>query len=431
MDHQYNRGPSSMTEDNSNSDYNQSQHTTFKPAPGLKGLTFRQGDLTIAPTPESQIRDQDTSEYAMAQLSRTQMSHGVNSSSSFAEAGVARYHTQPIHGGYGVYPSTAHLHPSRYHSTDGNSAKQRSLSSSRAPGVDRSQPMAAQDVSGPCSRTGHPLAMHSPHCISAYQNQFSLPRERENPWSPVNLRNNLSQDLVVQRHVQVQGIFHCLESSVDGSCNDENGFHVRGGYPDGRDPIFVNKDMPNGSDDASSDAIHSIDRFIRESNATSLASESVGADEGSLGESQSTITPSIKLLAARGNEYAIDVGSLDPTAALSAIDDPDPLRCGRGNCRALFRGEYRRGNRSRHLRERHGGSDGSGKSYDCEEPSCGKSFNRTDARLKHYRKQHPLLATILHRRKSTGSNLSPAQATQGYLLGHVATWSNMATGEGM
>lgn len=424
---QYNRGPSTRTEDNSNTDYDQSQHTTFKPAPGLNAQTFRQGDLPISPTPESQIRVQDTPEYAMAQLSRTQMSHDVNSNGNFAEAGVARHHTQPIHGGYGVYSSTAHLHPS----TDGNSAKQTSLSSSRIQGVDRSQPMAAQGVSGPYSRTEYPLAMHFPHYTSAYQDQFPLPMGRENPWSPENLRNNLSRDFVVQRHVQVQGLFHGLESSVDGSCNGENGFHVHGGYLDGRDPIFVNKDMPNGSDDASSDAIHSSDRYIRASNATSLASESVGADERSLGESQSTITPSIKLLAERGNEDAIQVGSLDLTATSSAIGDPDPLRCGKGNCRARFRGEYRRGNRSRHLRERHGGSDGSGKSYDCEEPSCGKSFNRTDARLKHYRKQHPLLATIPQSRKSTGSNLSPAQATQGYLLGHVATWSNMTAGEGM
>lgn len=98
---------------------------------------------------------------------------------------------------------------------------------------------------------------------------------------------------------------------------------------------------------------------------------------------------------------------------IAASDLPEVLPCGRGNCRAEFKGEYRKGNRARHWRVRHGGSDGSAKNFECEDTSCNKTFYRSDARLNHYRKQHPSLASPPQTRKPLAPDLSLDQTLSG------------------
>lgn len=72
------------------------------------------------------------------------------------------------------------------------------------------------------------------------------------------------------------------------------------------------------------------------------------------------------------------------TSASSLV--PDPVVC--DVCQKEYSGEYRRGNLSRHKRQKHGVVE---QVYSCEEPDCVKEFRRQDARLKHYRRCHPHL----------------------------------------
>lgn len=67
---------------------------------------------------------------------------------------------------------------------------------------------------------------------------------------------------------------------------------------------------------------------------------------------------------------------------------PDVLRC--EPCKVNFTGKYCRGSWQRHIRLKHRDQ---GVSYPCQDANCGLKFNRTDARLKHYRKYHPDLAS--------------------------------------
>lgn len=69
---------------------------------------------------------------------------------------------------------------------------------------------------------------------------------------------------------------------------------------------------------------------------------------------------------------------------------PEILFCNILGCEARFRGNHRRGNLGRHMRRTHRGSPGD---HLCAEPYCGKRFNRSDSRLKHYRSHHPWLTT--------------------------------------
>lgn len=59
-------------------------------------------------------------------------------------------------------------------------------------------------------------------------------------------------------------------------------------------------------------------------------------------------------------------------------------------CKTTFTGKHRRGNWQRHNRLKHGDQD---VSYPCQGADCKHKFKRTDARLKHYRKYHPHLAS--------------------------------------
>lgn len=76
----------------------------------------------------------------------------------------------------------------------------------------------------------------------------------------------------------------------------------------------------------------------------------------------------------------------------SSVDSPttsDHLSCNEPGCMAAFSGTYRKGNLERHKRLYHKGKDPS--YYSCEDDNCAKTFRRPDARLKHYRRNHPHL----------------------------------------
>jgi hypothetical protein len=85
------------------------------------------------------------------------------------------------------------------------------------------------------------------------------------------------------------------------------------------------------------------------------------------------------------NSYSTDASSPGPPPT----DDPDTLYCDEAECVAFYTGIYRRGNLGRHRRQRHQ----SGTPYVCEDDTCAKEFKRQDARVKHYRKYHPELAS--------------------------------------
>lgn len=100
---------------------------------------------------------------------------------------------------------------------------------------------------------------------------------------------------------------------------------------------------------------------------------------------------------------------------------PDILECTFPGCEARFTGEYRRGNRHRHQRQRHGGRDGSPITISCGVQDCRRVFKRKDARLKHYRRHHPQLALgpALPRKQ----NQSAAFEKQNQDLRSVSGWT--------
>src|SRR5690242_16884902 len=57
-------------------------------------------------------------------------------------------------------------------------------------------------------------------------------------------------------------------------------------------------------------------------------------------------------------------------------------------CGAKYTGQYGKGNLGRHRRHKH---DGEIVELPCEDNYCSKVFRRRDARLKHYRHDHPNL----------------------------------------
>ena len=84
-------------------------------------------------------------------------------------------------------------------------------------------------------------------------------------------------------------------------------------------------------------------------------------------------------------------GSTDSSSSCLSItssSEPAVMTC--DGCGATFTGQYRRGNLRRHKRRMHNSKPGA---YQCPEPDCHRYFNRSDARLKHYRKHHPHLMT--------------------------------------
>jgi hypothetical protein len=77
-----------------------------------------------------------------------------------------------------------------------------------------------------------------------------------------------------------------------------------------------------------------------------------------------------------------------PMSITSSVD-PEVLYCSAPGCEQNFHGKHRKGSLNRHMRRKHRGSPAD---HPCAEPSCSRTFNRSDSRLKHYRKHHPWLA---------------------------------------
>lgn len=75
--------------------------------------------------------------------------------------------------------------------------------------------------------------------------------------------------------------------------------------------------------------------------------------------------------------------------SIASSSEPEMLPCHEEGCSAVFHGRYGKGNLARHMRLRHRVGT---RLYICEEAHCDRCFNRSDARLKHYRKHHPYLA---------------------------------------
>ena len=102
-----------------------------------------------------------------------------------------------------------------------------------------------------------------------------------------------------------------------------------------------------------------------------------------------------------------------PASQTNSNVSSDTLRCPFDGCGAIFTGGYRKGNLGRHRRLKH---DGQGVQYPCEGKKCKKSFCRTDARLKHYRTDHPELVggPVISRnsssRRSAPTDVATAQS---------------------
>ncbi|KAF2746494.1 hypothetical protein M011DRAFT_85131 [Sporormia fimetaria CBS 119925] len=68
----------------------------------------------------------------------------------------------------------------------------------------------------------------------------------------------------------------------------------------------------------------------------------------------------------------------------SSSPDANTLRCTVEGCESRFTKTYKRGNLSRHMRNKHGGKNGAARVFECADPLCSSTFKRQDARLKHY-----------------------------------------------
>lgn len=90
--------------------------------------------------------------------------------------------------------------------------------------------------------------------------------------------------------------------------------------------------------------------------------------------------------------------SLSSTMSVTSSSCPSILYC--TGCSQQFTGEHRRGSRARHMRNKHGKSGVEARRYPCM--YCDhRVFHRQDARLRHYRRDHPELelAAPVPRRK--------------------------------
>jgi hypothetical protein len=93
------------------------------------------------------------------------------------------------------------------------------------------------------------------------------------------------------------------------------------------------------------------------------------------------LAPRMQRKSSSAPSCASEASSLHP-------DDPNVMYCDEPGCGIFFSGNYRKGNLARHKRLTHKRLQ----PYVCESAGCGKSFRRQDARLKHYRRHHPILA---------------------------------------
>ena len=108
----------------------------------------------------------------------------------------------------------------------------------------------------------------------------------------------------------------------------------------------------------------------------------------------------------------------DASSTGPPIFTPEVMYCDVGGCRQAFSGLYRRGNLGRHRRQKHR----EGKAYMCEDDTCAKEFQRKDARLKHYRRNHPELAvdSPLVRRSSASRS---ARRNQEVEFSNMSSWA--------
>jgi len=89
------------------------------------------------------------------------------------------------------------------------------------------------------------------------------------------------------------------------------------------------------------------------------------------------------------------LGTRSPVSSGAATPRPNSAASTHGGspvvceaCGKEYKGDYRRGNLARHIRQKHGIDE---QNFPCADPGCSKIFKRQDARLKHYRKEHPQL----------------------------------------
>ncbi|KAF3041841.1 hypothetical protein E8E11_006703 [Didymella keratinophila] len=73
------------------------------------------------------------------------------------------------------------------------------------------------------------------------------------------------------------------------------------------------------------------------------------------------------------------------TPSSSSVVIGDALRCSHEGCEAEFKKSWGKGNLARHIRNKH---KNGGRCYICEADGCASVFQRSDARLRHYRKEH-------------------------------------------
>ena len=92
-----------------------------------------------------------------------------------------------------------------------------------------------------------------------------------------------------------------------------------------------------------------------------------------------------------GNNVSAGIPSRHRTAA--SVSGSGTLYCHASGCTQSFNGAYARGNLGRHMRLKHSAHHADTREYECEDDACEKSFARPDARLKHYRRDHPHLAS--------------------------------------
>ncbi|KAH6870130.1 hypothetical protein BKA58DRAFT_171702 [Alternaria rosae] len=96
------------------------------------------------------------------------------------------------------------------------------------------------------------------------------------------------------------------------------------------------------------------------------------------------------------------LGQYTSETSMHSVQGESRLCCPERGCRARFQGTYATGSLARHRRLKHSFyQHQEGRGYICAEPGCSKTYQRQDARLKHYRKAHQHLAPgpILSRTK--------------------------------
>jgi hypothetical protein len=110
--------------------------------------------------------------------------------------------------------------------------------------------------------------------------------------------------------------------------------------------------------------------------------------------------------------------TLSYTSDASSAATPHEVDCDVIGCTVSFRGLYAKGNLARHKRHYHNGP----RVYVCADELCDRVFKRQDARLKHYRKHHPILA-LTSPYIARNSRTRPTERERDLALSNVSTWT--------